>query len=566
VKSRAPTLSTQLARTITRWTEQDPDPQTRQQLDGLLRAAESGDARARAELVDAFSSRLQFGTAGLRGALGPGPNRMNRVVVGQAAAGLASYLHDHGMAGGKVIIGFDARYNSDVFAQDTAEIISGAGFRAMITPGPLATPVVAFGIRHFGCVAGVVVTASHNPPQDNGYKVYLGDGSQIVPPADVEIASKIEGLARHSLYDVPRSQSYAVLGEELLDAYLERVAALMPPAAPRAVRWVYTPLHGVGGSLVGRAVGACGFPAAHVVAEQAKPDPRFPTVAFPNPEEPGAIDLALAQAQEIRADLVIANDPDADRCAIAVVVDGQWRMLSGDELGVLLGEDALRRGVRGTYACSIVSSSLLSVIAAAYDQPFAYTLTGFKWIGRVPGLAYGYEEAIGYCIDPEAVPDKDGVSALIMVLALAAGLKATGRSIAERLDEIARRYGVYETDQLSVRVDDPKIITAAMARLRTHPPGSLAGQSTSVLDLAHGSDELPPTDAILITGEMIKVMVRPSGTEPKLKCYLEAHLDTSRSADLAAARAEARSTLATVGSDISAALGLSGVPTAYPSD
>jgi phosphomannomutase len=566
VKSRAPTLSAELARTITRWTEQDPDPQTRQQVDDLLRAAESGDARARAELVDAFSSRLQFGTAGLRGALGPGPNRMNRVVVGQAAAGLASYLHDHGLAGGKVIIGFDGRYNSDVFAQDTAEIISGAGFRAMITPGPLATPVVAFGIRHFGCVAGVVVTASHNPPQDNGYKVYLGDGSQIVPPADVEIASKIEGLAMHSLYDVPRSQSYAVLGEELLAAYLERVVALMRPDAPRAVRWVYTPLHGVGGSLVGRAVRACGFPAAHVVAEQAKPDPRFPTVAFPNPEEPGAIDLALAQAQEISADLVIANDPDADRCAIAVVVDGQWRMLSGDELGVLLGEDALRRGVRGTYACSIVSSSLLSVIAAAYDQPFAYTLTGFKWIGRVPGLAYGYEEAIGYCIDPEAVPDKDGVSALIMVLTLAAGLKATGRSIADRLDEIARRYGVYETDQLSVRVDDPKIITAAMARLRTHPPGSLAGQPTSVLDLAYGSDELPPTDAILITSEMIKVVVRPSGTEPKLKCYLEAHLDTSRSADLAAARAEARSTLATIRSDMSAALGLSGAPTADPAD
>ena len=240
------------------------------------------------------------------------------------------------------------------------------------------------------------------------------------------------------------------------------------------MRWVYTPLHGVGGSLVERAVAACGFPAAQVVAEQANPDPRFPTVAFPNPEEPGAIDLALAQAREISADLVIANDPDADRCAIAAVVDGEWRMLSGDELGVLLGEDALRRGVRGTYACSIVSSSLLSAMAAAYDQPFVYTLTGFKWIGRVPGLAYGYEEAIGYCIDPEAVPDKDGISALIMVLTLAAGLKAEGRSIADRLDEIAGRYGVYETDQMSVRVEDPKIITAAMARLRAHPPRILA--------------------------------------------------------------------------------------------
>jgi phosphomannomutase len=556
VRSTAPTLSDDLARAITNWTAQDPDPQTRKQVDDLLIDAHSGDTRAMAELVDAFASRLQFGTAGLRGALGPGPNRMNRVVVGQAAAGLATYLLDHGLAGGNVIIGFDARHNSAVFARDTAEIMSGAGFQAMITTGPLPTPVVAFGVRHFGCVAGVVVTASHNPPQDNGYKVYLGDGSQIVPPADSEISSRIEEVTKHRLYDVPRSQSYAVLGEELPTAYLARVASLVPRSAPRDLRWVYTPLHGVGGSLVEQAVEACGLPAAHVVVEQASPDPTFPTVAFPNPEEPGAIDLALAQARQISADLVIANDPDADRCAIAVVVDGEWRMLSGDELGVLLGEDALRRGVRGTYACSIVSSSLLSAMAATYRQPFVHTLTGFKWIGRVPGLAYGYEEALGYCIDPEAVADKDGISALIMVLTLAAGLRAEGRSIADRLDDIAHRYGVYETHQMSIRVQDPKIITAAMARLRAHPPRILAGQPTTVLDLGLGSDELPPTDAVLITSEMIKVVVRPSGTEPKLKCYLEARLDTSRSIDLAAARAEARSTLATIRSDMSAVLGL----------
>jgi phosphomannomutase len=556
VTSNAPALPVDLARAIAGWTEQDPDPQTRQQLDRLLAAANSGDARAMAELVDAFVSRLQFGTAGLRGALGPGPNRMNRVLVGQTTAGLASYLLDQGLAGGKVIIGFDARYNSDVFARDTAEIMSGAGFQTMITPEPLPTPVVAFGIRHFGCVAGVVVTASHNPPQDNGYKVFLGDGSQIVPPADVDISSRIEEVAKHSLHDVPRSQAYAVLGEELVAAYLDRVASLVPPNAPRELRWVYTPLHGVGGSLVERVVEACQFPAAHVIAEQANPDPRFPTVPFPNPEEPGAIDLALARARQISADLVIANDPDADRCAAATIVDGEWRMLRGDELGVLLGEDTLRRGVRGTYACSIVSSSLLSVIAAAYGQPFVYTLTGFKWIARVPGLVYGYEEAIGYCVDPEAVRDKDGISALVLVLTLAAGLQEEKRSIADRLDEIARRYGVYETDQLSVRVQDPKIIAAAMARLRAHPPGMLAGQPTSVVDLAPGSDELPPTDAVLITGETIKVVVRPSGTEPKLKCYLEAHLPAARSADLMIARAEARSMLATIRSETSAALGL----------
>jgi phosphomannomutase len=556
VKVRAPAISGDLVRAIASWTEQDPDPQTRQQLDELAKAANSGDARAMAELADAFSARLQFGTAGLRGALGPGPNRMNRVVVGQTAAALASHLLDHGLAGGGVIIGFDARHKSDIFARDTAEIMSGAGFQTMITSGPLPTPLVPFGIRHFGCVAGVVVTASHNPPQDNGYKVYLGDGSQIVPPADAEISAWIDQVAQHSLDDIPRSPSYTVLGEELLSAYLDRVAGLVRPDAPRQVRWVYTPLHGVGASLVERAVSACGFPSPHVVAEQANPDPRFPTVAFPNPEEPGAIDLALAQAQEIGADLVIANDPDADRCAIAVIVDGEWRMLSGDELGVLLGEDALRRGVRGTYACSIVSSSLLSAMATAYRQPFVYTLTGFKWIGRVPGLAYGYEEAIGYCVDPEAVPDKDGVSALIMVLTLAAGLKAEGLSLADRLDEIARRYGIYQTEQVSVRVPDPKIITSAMDRLRARPPRILAGHLTSVHDLAHGSQELPPTNAVLITGEMIKVVVRPSGTEPKLKCYLEVHLGTTSSADIPATRAQARSILATIRSEMSAVLGL----------
>jgi phosphomannomutase len=556
VTSSAATLSEELARAIASWTEQDPDPQTRRQVEDLLAAADVGDAAAMAELVDAFSGRLEFGTAGLRGALGAGPNRMNRVVVGQAAAGLATYLLDHDLAGGKVIIGFDARRNSDVFAKDTAEILSGAGFQAMITPGPLPTPVVAFSIPHFGCAAGVVVTASHNPPQDNGYKVFLGDGSQIVQPADVEISSRIDEVAKHSLYDVPRSDSYSVLGDEVAAAYVNRLTALVPPDAPRELHWVYTPLHGVGGSLVERAVAACRFPPAYVVTEQANPDPSFPTVAFPNPEEPGAIDLALRSAQQTGADLVIANDPDADRCAIAAVIDTQWRMLRGDELGVLLGEDALRRGVRGTYACSIVSSSLLSVIAAAYDQPFVYTLTGFKWIGRVPGLAYGYEEAIGYCVDPETVRDKDGISALIRVLTLAADLKADGLSVADRLDEIARRYGVYETDQMSVRVPNLKIIGAAMARLRAHPPRMLAGQRLSIVDLTQGSEELPPSDAVLITGETIKVVVRPSGTEPKLKCYLEAHLPVSRSLDLSTARAEARTILKTIRSEMSAALGL----------
>jgi phosphomannomutase len=556
VTPSAPTLSSELTRTIARWTEQDPDPQTRQQVAELLTHAEAGNTQAIAELVDAFSARLQFGTAGLRGAIGPGPNRMNRVLVGQAAAALAGYLLDHGVTGGKVIIGFDARDNSDVFARDTAEILAGAGFQSMITAGPLPTPVVAFGIRHLGCAAGVVVTASHNPPQDNGYKVYLGDGSQIVPPADAQISARIDEIAKHSLADVPRSRSYEVIGPELVDAYVDRIASSVTAAASWQLRWVYTPLHGVGGSLVERVVEVSGFPPPEVVPEQAEPNPRFPTVAFPNPEEPGAIDLAIARAQQIDADLVIANDPDADRLAAAVVLDRRWQMLRGDELGVLLGEDALRRGVSGTYACSIVSSSQLSAIAAAYGQPFVYTLTGFKWIGRVPGLAYGYEEAIGYCVDPAAVPDKDGISALARLLRLAADLKAEGKNIPDRLDEIARRYGVCETDQLSLRVQDLKIIAAAMARLRANPPRILAGQPTSVVDLAPGTAELPATDAVLITGEALKVVVRPSGTEPKLKCYLETRLPATRSANLAAARSEARLTLATIRAEMSTALGL----------
>ena len=357
-------MTPQLLARIAAWKEQDPDPETRQRLDALVAAAAEDDEPARAELTDAFTGRLEFGTAGLRGALGPGPNRMNRVVVGQAAAGLATYLLESGLAGGRVLVGYDARHNSDRFARDTAEIMAGAGFATMITSGPLPTPVIAFGIRHLDCVAAVVVTASHNPPQDNGYKVYLGDGSQIVPPADAEIAARIDAVAERRLDDVPRSPVYATLGDELVTAYLERIATLVPAGAPRSLNWVYTPLHGVGGAIVERAVDAAGFPAGAVVSEQAQPDPDFPTVAFPNPEEPGAIDLALARAERTGADLVIANDPDADRCAVAVVVDGAWRMLRGDELGALLGDDALRRGVRGTYACSIVSGSLLGAMAA----------------------------------------------------------------------------------------------------------------------------------------------------------------------------------------------------------
>lgn len=536
------------------WREQDPDPVTAAALDSLLDGADAGDQAAAAELGEAFAGPLTFGTAGLRGPLGPGPARMNRVVVSQAAAGLAAYLNDQGLTGGSVIIGFDARYNSETFATDTAEILAGAGLRPLLCAGPLPTPVVAFGIRHFECVAGVVVTASHNPPQDNGYKVYLGDGSQIVPPADSEIASRIAAVADRPVADLPRSDDYPVVGDELVAAYLARAAALVPEAAPRELRWVYTAMHGVGAAVVDQVVAAAGFPEPHRVAEQNEPDPAFPTVAFPNPEEPGAIDLALTLARQTGADVAIANDPDADRCAVAAVIDGAWRMLSGDELGVLLADDLLRRGVTGTYACSVVSSTLLGSMAAAHGQPFTTTLTGFKWIGRVPNLAFGYEEAIGYCTDAAAVPDKDGITTLVRVLTLAAQLKAERSSIAERLDEIGRSYGVHLTSQLSFRVADLSLIADAMARIRAIPPVALAGEPVAAVDLALGSPELPPTDGMLFTGDTVRVVVRPSGTEPKLKCYLQVKADVG--ADLAAARVGAAQRMAMARADMTAALGL----------
>jgi len=538
------------------WRDADPDQATAAALDDLLERADDGDEIAEVELVDAFAGPLTFGTAGLRGPLGPGPARMNRVVVSQAAAGLAAYLLDRGFTGGRVVVGYDARYNSDIFAADTAEILAGAGLLPLLCSRALPTPVVAFGIKQFECVAGVVVTASHNPPQDNGYKVYLGDGSQIVPPADADIAARIAAVAAAPLADIARSDDYPLVGDELVDAYVARAASLVPPEVPRDVSWVYTAMHGVGAAVVDQVVAATGFPEPHRVTEQIAPDPSFPTVPFPNPEEPGAIDLALALARETGADVAIANDPDADRCAVAAVIGGDWRMLSGDELGTLLADDSLRRGVAGTYACSVVSSTLLGTMAAAHGRPFTTTLTGFKWIGRVPDLAFGYEEAIGYCTDAAAVPDKDGITTLVRVLTLVASLKASGRTIADRLDEIARTYGLHLTSQLAFRVEDLSLISDAMARVRTAPPSVLAGERVAALDLAVGSADLPPTDGMLFEGEAVRVVVRPSGTEPKLKCYLQVKLGVEESTDLMVARTRAGELMSRARTDMAAALGL----------
>jgi phosphomannomutase len=533
------------------WAAEDPDEHTRAELEALVDAAERGEET---DLADRFAGTLEFGTAGLRGALGAGPNRMNRVVVTRAAAGLAAYLKDTGHAGGSVVIGFDARHNSDVFARDTAEIMTGAGLKALVMPRTLPTPLLAYAIRELGCAAGVMVTASHNPPQDNGYKVYLGDGSQIVPPADVEIAERIAAVG--PLADLPRGDAGRVVGEDIVDNYLDTVAGLAQDG-PRDLSVVYTPLHGVGGTTVAQVLETAGFDAPHVVEQQEHPDPDFPTVSFPNPEEPGAMDLAMALAAEHRADLVVANDPDADRCAVAVPDAHGWRMLRGDEVGALLAHHLIDRGATGVFANSIVSSSLLGKMAAAAGQPHEETLTGFKWIGRVEGLAFGYEEALGYCCDPEHVRDKDGVSALLLVCELAAAAKAEGRGLPDILDDIAREHGLHATDQLSVRFEDLADIPATMERLRATPPSTLGGLAVErVEDLSEGSDLLPPTDGLRYTlAEGARVIVRPSGTEPKVKCYLEVVIPVGDE-DVDAARISAAGRLDAIKADLRGSAGL----------
>ncbi|RMB62253.1 phospho-sugar mutase [Tessaracoccus antarcticus] len=540
------------------WLAADPDPDTRAHLGQQMRQLEDPSLREDAlqQLRSQFDGFLQFGTAGLRGRTGPGPSRMNALVVGAAAAGIGAWLDANDHAGGKVLIGYDARWKSDEFARESARILAGQGYRVLLTSEPTPTPLVAFGVRHFGCVAGIVVTASHNPPQDNGYKVYLGDGSQIIPPTDAEIASHIENFPPETLQKVDRSDEYVVVHGELQEAYTAHAATLVPADAPRDVTWVHTAMHGVGSKPMRDVAAAAGFPAGIEVAEQAEPDADFPTVAFPNPEEKGAIDLALALAEEKGADVVIANDPDADRCAVASRIDGAWRMLTGDELGGLLGDAIIRSGAPGVLANSVVSSTLLRKIAHAAGRQHVITLTGFKWIGRVPDMAFGYEEAIGYCCDPHSVPDKDGLTAALTVLRLVAELKAEGKTLEDRLNEIAATYGLHATSQLSVRVENLSEITDAMARLRANPPTELLDEPVAYRDLLEGGEGLPPTDGVELTGESIHVVARPSGTEPKLKCYLEVVLSPADSSTGTAARTLAAGLLKGLREQMATALGV----------
>lgn len=523
-------MNAALIEEVKAWIADDPDPLTAARLQGLL---DSGDVEG---LTPFFSGFLQFGTAGLRGPIGPGPSCMNRAVVGRTAAGIASYMKKRGM--NKVVIGRDARYGSEDFTFESAEILSGAGMDVYILPRPLPTPVLAFATQYLKCDVGIMVTASHNPPQDNGYKVYIGpdaDGisyasSQIINPTDSFIAEEIASVT--SLKSQPRGSKWTLLGEEVISEYISRTVELAP--RPGDIKIVYTAMHGVGTETVQRVFNHAGFATLILVDEQCTPDPDFPTVAFPNPEEPGAIDLALAKARDFGADLVIANDPDADRCA-AAINDPKvgWRMLRGDELGIIFGEWIARTHPEGVFGNSIVSSSALRKIAAHYEVDFKEVLTGFKWLAKIENLAFGYEEAIGYAVDSETVNDKDGVSAALFLAQIAMDLKRDGLTLSDLLDDVWQRHGFHGTEQISVRVADMSSITRLLASLRQSPPSEIAGRKVeSIDDLAAPQDGLPPTDGLRIwLSGGVRIIIRPSGTEAKMKCYIEVITKTAEESE-----------------------------------
>jgi len=601
------------------WIAQDPDAVTRDELTQLLTRVDGGDADAAADLEDRFSTRLAFGTAGLRGTLGAGSNRMNRVLVAQAAAGFAAYLLERSSGEAPtVVVGYDGRRNSDVFARDSVEIFAGAGLKAILLPRLLPTPVLAFAVRHLGADAGVMVTASHNPPDDNGYKVYLGgddEGAQIVSPADAEIAAHIQRIADEgNITTLPRSVGYANAPESVVEAYVAATAAVAPaPAGAAGLNWVYTAMHGVGWETVSRVLSAAGYPQPTVVEAQIHPDGRFPTVAFPNPEEPGAMDLSFETARAAGAELVIANDPDADRLAVAIPdadTEGGWRRLTGNEIGLLLGWRAARlaaekrdgsrtgdassvpdgsrtgdassapdgsrtqdassapdgsrtqdassapdgsrtgdassapdvagglagsggdAGTPASLACSLVSSPGLQAVAEHYGLDFHSTLTGFKWISRAPGMVFGFEEALGYLVNPGTVRDKDGISAAVALLGMASEARAQGRTVADLLQEFRDTFGAFASDQISVRVSDVSEIAGIMASLRAQPPAAVGEIAVARIDdLLLGVDGLPPGDVLrLWLDDGSRLIVRPSGTEPKLKLYLDVRGSSAKKA------------------------------------
>ena len=561
-------IDSNLTSRVQSWIEQDPDAVTKSQLTELLNAAQT-DQAALLELQDAFSTPLEFGTAGLRGALGAGPNRMNRVTVLQAASGLAQYLVQQGFAGKKVVIGFDARYNSDVFADDTARVMSGAGLEPVIFSHVVPTPVLAFAIRYLDASAGVMVTASHNPPQDNGYKVYLGDGRQIVSPVDEQISKLIKTVT--DVREIVQGSPGTFVSDDVVETYTSLTSQLImsgpiTDAQRKSVTSVYTAMHGVGWKTLQSVFSASGFNEPNAALEQRDPDPAFPTVAFPNPEEKGALDIAISLAKKNSVDVLLANDPDADRFAAAVSnSSGDWVTLRGDQIGSLLGWWMIERvkltgsNLSGTFANSIVSSMMLESIAKSAGLEYESTLTGFKWVSRVNNLTFGYEEALGYCVDPDNVSDKDGISAAAMFMEMLAHLKSQEKTIWRVLDELALAHGLHATDQVSVRVTSSDQVALTMAGIRNTPPTKFGGlQVSSIDDLALGLYGLPKTDAVIIhlAGndhiQKARVIVRPSGTEPKIKCYLEVVV---RGEDLAIAQQTADNELKSLAADARPLLG-----------
>jgi len=574
-------LTGELRARVSAWVADDPDEADQAELLALLAAAEAGDTASAAELADRFAGRLEFGTAGLRGAVAAGPNRMSRAIVRATTAALAGWLTDRDPASARagVVIGRDARHGSDRFADEAARVLAGAGIRVQLLPPEQPTPLLGFAVRHLDAAAGIMITASHNPPADNGYKLYLSDGAQIIPPADAEIEAAIGRLGplRQVPVAAPDSPLITRCGDEVAQAYLDAVCAISPaPPGAAALRVVYTPLHGVAAGLALRAFRQAGFPPPLVVAAQADPDPAFPTVTFPNPEEPGALDLAIELGRRTGAHLVIANDPDGDRMAVAVPAAdaaGSWRRLTGDQVGALLGAYLLGRPPVGSalqfaaqaaqtpasklVATTVVSSTLLARIAAAAGAQYAETLTGFKWIMRAgegrDGLrfAFGYEEALGYAVT-DVVRDKDGIGAALALLGLATAAKASGESLLDCYDRLERTHGVHATAQLTVAMTAPSGVTA---RLRAQPPAALAGEPIiGSADLAGGSSGLPPSDVLIYHLANARIVIRPSGTEPKIKAYLEV-VEPVTGSDLTAARASAAQLIAALREAVRGLLG-----------
>lgn len=555
-----------LLATANQWVAADPDPDTAAAVQALIERVQVGEDDAEQELASLFNGRIAFGTAGLRAALGPGPTLMNRLVVRQTTAGLMRWLPE----GALVVVGFDARYGSAAFSAEVADVVSAMGGRAEVLPRPLPTPVLAHAVLARGASAGVMITASHNPPQDNGYKLYLGDGIQLVSPDDAAIAAQIDDVAAEdpAVSHASQPDRIATLGDDIAAGHIDACRSVLASNG-RDVRTVYTAMHGVGGEHIMAAFDAAGFSAPVCVPEQFAPDPDFPTADFPNPEEAGALDLALALAAETDADLVIANDPDADRLALAVRGrDAGYVALSGDQIGVLLADHLLRNHVASDHeggrvvACSVVSSRLLSRLAAANGVEAVTTLTGFKWVARPiveqPDTHYllGYEEAIGYCVGG-VVRDKDGISAALVAAEMAADLKAEGLTVWDRLDALSVAHGLHLTAPVTVRFDGPtgdQAREVAMARFTAGPPETLVGQAlTDWFDLADG-EHFPPATGLIANYGTTRVIVRPSGTEPKLKAYIEIIEPVADLDDLARARGEAAERMQRIQVDIQAVM------------